>query len=153
MNLELWRRGWERADVGRRSRALAVLALAALPLACGGSAEGRAWGSPAALLGSQRAYLVVYRPAARWAPGAELPQGPLQEHSRYLLSLYRAGALRAAGRFGDRKGGAMFIVTSDDQTALALVEADPAVVADVYDFELRPWLLAEWAERDRTWPK
>ena len=76
-----------------------------------------------------------------------------REHSEYLLSLYRAGTLKLAGRFGDGSGGAMFFVAPDDQAALALVRADPAVVSEAFEFVLRPWLLADWKERDQTWPK
>jgi uncharacterized protein YciI len=132
-----------------------LLGVMLLMSACGGSQHARApdCSSPASLLGPERAYLVVFRPAARWAVDAQLPKQPLEEHSRYLLSLYRAGTLKVAGRFGDRPGGAMLIGAPDDATALALVEADPAVLNDVYDFDLRPWKLADWAERDLTWPK
>lgn len=76
-----------------------------------------------------------------------------REHSRYLLSLYRAGTLKFAGRFGDGSGGAMFFVARDDAAALELVQADPAVATEAFDFVLRPWLLADWKERDQTWPK
>jgi hypothetical protein len=47
----------------------------------------------------------------------------------------------------------MFFTAPDDAAALSLVLADPAVVHDVFDFDLRPWLLADWAERDQSWPK
>jgi uncharacterized protein YciI len=134
---------------------LGLTLLGVVLAACGGAQHARApdCSSPASLLGPERAYLVVFRPAAKWPADAALPKPPLEEHSRYLLSLYRAGTLKVAGRFGDRTGGAMLIEARDDAEALALVEADPAVQHDVYDFDMRPWLLADWAERDLTWPK
>jgi uncharacterized protein YciI len=143
--------------LGARKRWLGpwLLAAAGLVMACGGAqhAEARASASPATLLGGQRGYLVVFRRAARWAEDAPLPEAPREGHSRYLLSLYRAGALKFAGRFGDGSGGAMFFTAQDDAAALSLVLADPAVASDVFDFDLRPWLLADWAERDHSWPK
>jgi uncharacterized protein YciI len=124
-------------------------------VACGGSQQAAAPGrtSPAALLGGKRAYLVVFRPADQWPSGATLPEQPVREHSRYLLSLYRAGTLQFAGRFGDGSGGAMFFTADDDAAALRLIQADPAVASDVFDFTLRPWMLADWEERARTWPE
>jgi uncharacterized protein YciI len=151
-----WIRQWARASVPRERRlGLGWVGLTLLASACAGAPqpEVRAGSSPAALLGQNRGYLVVFRPAARWAPGQPLPEEPRQQHSQYLLSLYRAGALKFAGRFGDGSGGAMFFAAPNDAAALALVQADPAVVNDVFDFELRPWMLADWEERAATWPK
>jgi uncharacterized protein YciI len=139
---------------GRCGGTLGRLALAALVMACGSAQHPENQRvTPASLLQQQPGYLVVYRPAERWQPDQTLPKEPLDEHARYLLSLYRAGTLKIAGRFGNGKGGAMLITAPDEATALALVNADPAVVSDVYDFDMRPWLLADWAERDLTWPK
>jgi uncharacterized protein YciI len=138
-----------------RARVARPIALAALLMACGGTrhAETRADAPPLALLAGERAYLVLYRPAARWPKGAPLPEQPVREHSRYLLSLYRVGTLKFAGRFADGSGGAMFFAARDDAAALRLIMADPAVVAQVFEFDLRPWQLADWQERDKTWPK
>jgi uncharacterized protein YciI len=144
-------------SLGARKRWIVpcLVAATALLTACAGArpAEAPRSGSPAALLGGQRGYLVVFRRAARWSEDEPLPEPPRQGHSRYLLSLYRAGSLKFAGRFGDGSGGAMFFTAQDDAAALSLVLADPAVVSDVFDFDLRPWLLADWAERDQSWPK
>jgi uncharacterized protein len=125
-------------------------------MACGGAGQARPaqpldCGSPASLLGEARAYLVVFRPAAQWSKDNPMPEQ--REHSQYLLSLYRAGTLKFAGRFADASGGAMFFVAPDDAAALAIVQADPAVVNAAFDFVLRPWKLADWKERAQTWPK
>jgi uncharacterized protein YciI len=132
-----------------------LIGAAALMLACGGApqAETRAYGSPVSLLGSQHAYLVVFHPASKWPKGEPLPEQPVRDHSRYLLSLYRAGTLKFAGRFADGSGGAMFFAAQDDAAALSLIRADPAVTAGVFEFDLRPWLLADWKQRDETLPK
>lgn len=132
-----------------------LVVLVATMTACGGArhADVPRGGTHAAYLGSAPGYLVLFRRAARFSPGEPLPEEPVREHSRYLLSLYRAGQLKLAGRFGDGNGGAMFFDAADDAAALALVKADPAVASGVFEFELRPWWPADWAERDVTWSR
>jgi uncharacterized protein YciI len=71
----------------------------------------------------------------------------LREHFRYLLGLYQAGALQLAGPFAGEVGGAAVLRARDDAAARALLEADPAVSAQVFDFELRRWSLVDWAAR------
>jgi uncharacterized protein YciI len=93
----------------------------------------------------QPSYLVVYRPGPRWLPGKPLEEQPLREHGRYMLELYKRGVMRLAGRFADGSGGAMLIGADDDQSAQAIVAADPAVVAETFTYELRQWAFVDWA--------
>lgn len=71
----------------------------------------------------------------------------LRDHFRYLLGLHQAGVLQLAGPFAGEVGGAAVLRTSDDAAARALVQADPAIAAHVFDFELRRWSLVDWAAR------
>jgi uncharacterized protein YciI len=71
----------------------------------------------------------------------------LRDHFRYLLGLHQAGVLQLAGPFAGEVGGAAVLRTRDDAAARALVLADPAVAAHVFDFELRRWSLVDWAAR------
>lgn len=71
----------------------------------------------------------------------------LREHFQYLLGLHRAGALQLAGPFAGEVGGAAVLRARDDAAARALLQADPAVSARVFDFELRRWSLVDWAAR------
>ena len=91
-------------------------------------------------------YLVVYRPGEKWQVGQPLEAQPLREHGRYMLSLYREGTLRYAGRFEDGSGGAAVFAAADDAAAEAVVEKDPAVVSKVFAYDLRRWIRVDWAK-------
>ena len=93
----------------------------------------------------QPSYLCVYRPGPRWLPGKPLAEQPLREHGRYMLDLYKRGVMRMAGRFADGSGGAMLFGADDDASAQAIVAADPAVVAEIFTYELRQWAFVDWA--------
>jgi uncharacterized protein len=89
-------------------------------------------------------FLVVYRPGPAFLAGKPLAQQPLQEHGRYILSLYVKGALKHAGPFGDDTGGAAVFEATDETEAKAIVAADPAVVSGVFLADLHPWTLVDW---------
>jgi uncharacterized protein YciI len=91
-------------------------------------------------------YLVVYRPGEKWLAGQPLEAQPLREHGRYMLSLYREGTLRYAGRFADGSGGAAVFAAADDEAASAVVEKDPAVLSKVFAYDLRRWIRMDWAK-------
>lgn len=91
-------------------------------------------------------YLVVYRPGEKWLAGQPLEAQPLREHGRYMLSLYREGTLRYAGRFADGNGGAAVFAAADDAAASAVVEKDPAVLSRVFAYDLRRWIRLDWAK-------
>jgi uncharacterized protein len=94
-------------------------------------------------------YLVVYRPGPGWLQGKPLSAQPLKEHGQYMLDLYRRGTLRLAGGFRDGTGGAVLFEADSDASAQAIVAADPAVVSQVFIYELHPWALVAWDERAR----
>lgn len=91
-------------------------------------------------------YLVVYRPGENWLAGQPLEAQPLREHGRYMLSLYREGTLRFAGRFEDGSGGAAVFKAPDDAAASLVVEKDPAVVSRVFTYDLRRWVWVDWGK-------
>lgn len=88
--------------------------------------------------------LILYRPGAKWLTGKPLGEQPLQEHGRYMATLYRRGVLQLAGPFADDSGGAVLLNVSDLDAARAIAEADPAVRAATFAYELRPWRMVEW---------
>src|SRR5690606_34087893 len=89
---------------------------------------------PAASPGPPRAgsdeptYLVVYRPGPRW-PGGDTTPPELRDHFRYLIGLHQAGALQLAAPSRARPAA----------PRSSLLQADPAVVARVFDVDLRRW--------------
>ena len=91
-------------------------------------------------------YLVTYRPGAKWIEGQPLRGQPLKEHGRYMLSLYREGKLRHAGGFNDDSGGAAAFTAPDDAAANEIVAADPAVISQVFTYELHRWNWVDWAQ-------
>jgi hypothetical protein len=54
-------------------------------------------------------YLVIYRPGPAWVTGKSVMEQPLQEHGKYMLSLYMKGSMKLAGPFADNAGGAVFV--------------------------------------------
>jgi uncharacterized protein YciI len=91
-------------------------------------------------------YLAIYRPGPGWIAGQPLAAQPLKEHGRYMLDLYRKGALRFAGGFGDGSGGAAAFEAVDDEAAAAVIEADPAVTSKVFVYEVHRWALVAWGK-------
>lgn len=87
-------------------------------------------------------YIVIYRPGERWS---EDRSGPMRDHGRYMLQLYRQGTLRHAGPFDDNRGGAVIFTAPDDATAEAVVTADPAVSAQTFAYELKRWTWVDWS--------
>lgn len=123
------------------------LAAAGMAAAAGaGAAEDSVTDSPSKPAPARSAYLVIYRPGPSWQRGALIRELPLRDHGRYMLELYRQGALRFAGPFADDSGGAVMLEVENDAAARALVEADPAVTSRIFRFQLHRWTLAPWAE-------
>jgi uncharacterized protein YciI len=54
--------------------------------------------------------------------------------------------LKLAGPFTGERGGAVVFTAVDDAAARAVVEADPAVTAQLFAFELRRWSVVDWAQ-------
>src|SRR4029077_18422976 len=59
-------------------------------------------------------YLVVYRPGPAWLTGKSVMEQPLNEHGKYMLSLYIKGSMKLAGPLTDNAGGAVLLEVSDE---------------------------------------
>jgi uncharacterized protein YciI len=130
----------ERVMSGNSRRAFIGMSLSALAAEATANETARRRASP--LLDS--VYLVIFRPGERWLAGQPLEAQPLHGHGRYMLSLYREGTLRYAGRFADGSGGAAVFAAADDAAASRVVEQDPAVVSRVFAYDLRRWQWVDW---------
>jgi len=92
-------------------------------------------------------YLIIYRPGPAFLLGKPLSEQPLKEHGRYMLGLYRKGTMRMAGGFADASGGAALIDAESLEEARAIAEADPAVIAKTFIYDLHPWQLVPWGKK------
>jgi uncharacterized protein YciI len=92
----------------------------------------------------KKSFLVIYKPGAAWLKGKPVAEQPLQEHGKYLLSLYKSGILRSAGPFADDTGGAAILEATDEAEAKSLIDRDPAVTSGVMIYELHLWRLVPW---------
>ncbi|MGH8175078.1 MAG: YciI family protein [Steroidobacter sp.] len=120
------------------------LAAASASVVAGGT--GVAASHAAADAPTKSTYLVIYRPGPAWKAGARLRELPLKEHGRYMLELFKRGALRFGGGFADDSGGAAMFEAQDDVEAHAIVAADPAVTSQIFTFQLHRWALVPWSE-------
>ena len=89
-------------------------------------------------------YLVIYRPGPGWVTGKSIMEQPLQEHGKYMLSLYMKGSMKLAGPLADDAGGAVLLEVSDEAEAKAIVMKDPAVESGIFVYEMHPWKLQRW---------
>ena len=69
---------------------------------------------------------------------------PLQEHGKYMLSLYMKGSMKLAGPLADNAGGAVVLEVSDEAEAKPIVMQDPAVKSGIFVYEMHPWKLQRW---------
>ena len=89
-------------------------------------------------------YLVLYRPGPAWLSGKSVMEQPLQEHGKYMQSLYIKGSMKLAGPLTDNAGGAVLLEVSNEAEAKAIVANDPAVKSGVFVYEMHPWKLQPW---------
>jgi uncharacterized protein len=93
---------------------------------------------------SKQTFLVIFKPGAGWVAGKSLAEQPLQEHGKYMLGLYQAGAMRYAGPFADGSGGAVLLEVTGEAEAIAIANQDPAVLEGVFVYDLYVWNLVAW---------
>ena len=91
-------------------------------------------------------YLVLYRPGPAWLTGKSVMEQPLQDHGKYMLSLYVKGSMKLAGPLTDDAGGAVLLDVRNEAEAKAIVTNDPAVKSGIFVYELHPWKLQPWEE-------
>lgn len=95
---------------------------------------------------TKQSYLVLYRPGPAWLAGKPVSEQPLRTHGKYMLDLYIGGSMKLAGPLGDDAGGAVMLTAADRAEAIAIVEADPAVVSGIFVYELHAWKVQPWDE-------
>lgn len=122
-----------------KSFVLALMLISVSAVGLGQQERGTKSGLPA-----KSTFVVIYKPGPTWLPGKPLKEQPLQEHGRYILSLYAKGMLKFGGPFSDDAGGAAVFEAADESEAKAIVTRDPAVVSQVFVYELHPWKLVDW---------
>lgn len=89
-------------------------------------------------------FLVIYKPGPGWLTGKSLKEQPLQEHGKYIVSLYSKGFLKFGGTFADENGGALVLEAASEAEAKSIVAKDPGVIAHVLVTELHGWELVDW---------
>jgi len=88
--------------------------------------------------------VVFHRPGPRWVAGRPpFEQEGARLHAAHWRQWLEQGRLLAGGPFLDQDGGGMMIAASgiDAEAVAAFAAADPAVVAELLAFEVRPWLI------------
>jgi uncharacterized protein YciI len=93
---------------------------------------------------AKQTYLVVYKPGPKWLAGKPVAEQPLKEHFKYMVSLYNSGTMRFAGPFSKDAGGAVCFEAENEAEALKVVKTDPAVINQIFVFELNRWDLVQW---------
>ena len=85
-------------------------------------------------------YIVIYRPGPAWIAGKPMNQQKLGPHVAFIRSLLADGRLVAGGPFTDTGEGGMAILRAASLAdARAILATDPAVIAGVFEADLRPW--------------
>lgn len=89
-------------------------------------------------------FVVIHAPGPKWVQGKSLFEQPgLEAHIAHYRKLLERNKLMAGGPFLDDAGGGMMIpepgLTESEIAEFA--RTDPAVIAGVLTFEVRPWLV------------
>jgi uncharacterized protein YciI len=85
-----------------------------------------------------RKYIALIGHGPQWLEGKTVyEQGqPVEDHLEAMRQHYDNGVLELGGPF-DHGGGIAVLNVPDEQTALAVMDADPAVMAGVMVYEIR----------------
>jgi uncharacterized protein YciI len=85
-------------------------------------------------------FVINYTPGSAWIVGKSVSDQPLMEHSSYLQQLFDEHQLLFAGPFLDNAGGMAVLGVQDEAMAQDIVEHDPAVLSNIFQASLHPWL-------------
>jgi uncharacterized protein YciI len=82
-------------------------------------------------------YIAMISQGPNWAQRGSLHEegAPISEHLESMRRLYREGKLLLGGPF-ERGGGIAVFDVADEQSAVALMDADPAVSTGVMTYKL-----------------
>jgi uncharacterized protein YciI len=85
-------------------------------------------------------FVALFHRGPRWQADKSLyRQGPpIEAHLASMRNCFDAGSLLLGGPFEDTSGGIAVLDVVDHSAAKALVDADPAVMAGVLTYELKP---------------
>jgi uncharacterized protein YciI len=83
-------------------------------------------------------FTVLIGHGPEWKPGKSVyEQGPsISGHLEAMRAHYAAGRLLLGGPF-DHDGGIAVLEVPDKDAAIALMEADPGVIAEVFSYDVR----------------
>lgn len=85
-------------------------------------------------------FIIIFSRGQKWREGIRLPDQPwMPEHAVYVQERFNKGEVLIAGPFDDHSGGAILMDAEDKKAVLEFVQNDPAVVNEVFAFELKPW--------------
>ena len=86
-----------------------------------------------------KVYAAIYSPGQNWIRNRSVLDQPLNEHWDYMERLKKQGIVLLYGPFMDNTGAETVFRAQNDEEALMLVQADPAIQNGVLNFELHPW--------------
>lgn len=122
---------------------IALISLAALAAGAAAQPDTGAAGDAQEQIEAQT-FLVIYRPGPAYDPAKPVRGQALGGHGKYLLNLYKAGEMKAAGPFTDDWGGGVILSVADQEAAETIARNDPAVLSGVFIWEVHPWDLVPW---------
>lgn len=86
-------------------------------------------------------FVVVYTPGSAWIPEKLIFEQPFfKEHARYMKRFFDGKQIIMGGPFMDNQGGLGIIEAASEAEAGEIVQQDPAVLAQVFQPGLHPWL-------------
>lgn len=83
-------------------------------------------------------FAVVYRAGPKWKAGVPMENQGLRDHFFYLRGLSEKDVIVVAGPLG-ADGGLVILRAQDERAAAQVVAADPAVIANLFVGEVKPF--------------
>lgn len=84
-------------------------------------------------------YVIHYRSGPTWRAGRPLSEQGLERHGAYMRELAARGDLLVAGPLTTVEGGLVVLQVADMESAIALMQADPAVQEGQFFGEVSVW--------------
>ncbi|MCA9619816.1 MAG: hypothetical protein KC731_12405 [Myxococcales bacterium] len=96
-----------------------------------------------ASIGDAELFVLRYLPGASWVEGKPLAEQDLSAHLAYVGQVFERGQLLAGGPLVDRDEGRYIVAVKSRAETDALVAADPAVQAELFEVTIHPWTAAQ----------
>jgi uncharacterized protein YciI len=87
---------------------------------------------------ARKLYAILLAPGPAWKPGKPFREQGLRTHFDYWMGIYRSGSIVAAGPLGN-DSGLVLLLAPDLTDAEAVMHADPAVVAGIFQGSVRSY--------------